>query len=98
MGAEHKVDSSWNLIGFCRPCEKASRFLVDWQYSDNIIPNFRERCVCEYCGLNNRQRFMVSYLVDCVKKDSNISDIYIYEQVTEFYHFLKVNLQDVNVL
>ncbi|MGD0281184.1 MAG: class I SAM-dependent methyltransferase [Dissulfurispiraceae bacterium] len=98
MGAEHKHDSSWNLIGFCRPCEKASRFLVDWQYSDKTIPNFRERCVCEHCGLNNRQRFMLSYLADCLKHDSNVSDIFAYEQVTAFYRFLTTKLQDINVV
>ncbi len=98
MGAEHKSDSRWHLIGFCRPCEKASRFLVDWQYSDRTIPNFRERLVCEHCGLNNRQRFIASYLADHLKRDSAIVDIYAYEQVTKFYRYLTTNFHEVNVI
>src|SRR6266498_1334443 len=75
-------NNRWYYLGYCQVCESARKFLVDWKYSDKININFRERLVCEFCKLNNRQRFMAKYLKDeyLKIKDSKII-IYLYEQV-----------------
>jgi SAM-dependent methyltransferase len=92
-------NKKWNLIGFCEPCQRESRFLVDWQYSDGIIPNYRERLICEYCGLNSRQRFIAGLLKRFLN-DSNkpIAQIHVLEQVTKFYKYIQENLNNANVV
>jgi SAM-dependent methyltransferase len=91
-------NKTWDLIGYCEPCGKPSAFLIDWEYSNGVIPNYRERLLCEHCGLNNRQRFVAS-LLKVFLKNSNprISDIYLFEQITTFYKYIKDNLKDLNV-
>lgn len=87
------------LDGFCESCEKQSKFLLDWKYSDGLIPNFRERLVCESCGLNNRQRFMIGFLKKLATTNQPlIKDIYLYEQITPFYSYVKKNFRDINVI
>lgn len=76
------------FAGYCDVCKCESEFLLDWLYSDNVIMNFRERLVCKRCGLNNRQRFMGSYLR---RRISGNATIYSYEQVTSFYKSLRVH-------
>jgi Methyltransferase domain len=90
-------NKTWNLIGYCQPCEKPSTFLLDWKYSDGITPNYRERLLCEHCGLNNRQRFIAGLLKLLKKSHPQISDVYLFEQVTAFYKLIKDNFKDLNV-
>jgi len=54
----HKTKTSWGMYGYCEACDNATKFMLDWNYSDKITPNFRERLICGDCGLNNRQRFV----------------------------------------
>ena len=99
IAIENKSNENWTTIGFCEVCDKESKFLLDWKYSNNLIPNYRERLVCEYCGLNNRQRFIVSYLKSLVLDEgSKISNIYLYEQVTSFYTFIKDRFCNINIV
>jgi SAM-dependent methyltransferase len=60
-------------------------------YSDGKTPNFRERLSCSICSLNNRQRYIVSYLQEEYK---NNKKIYMYEQVTAVYNAVKIFAQD----
>lgn len=39
---------------FCEACNKKVSAGIDWLYSENGVPNFRERVTCPYCQLNNR--------------------------------------------
>lgn len=74
--------------GYCRVCEKPQDFVVDWAFSANGMPCFRERTVCPECSNNNRQRYMLGYLKDEVKliKDKGQkAKVYMYEQTTSFY-------------
>lgn len=97
MGTRNK-DSTY-LIGFCEACERESRLLLDWEYSNGLVPNFRERLVCEYCGLNNRQRFVVGFLRKLLQDvRAQIPEIYILEQVTKFYRHIKENLKNTNIV
>lgn len=78
----------WYVDGICDVCDAKSSFLLDWNYSDGTVPNFRERMVCQTCNLNNRQRFMgmlIKKIISCQPKIK----IYLYEQVTPFYQFMK---------
>lgn len=101
MAAEDEERKGWKLIGYCDPCDNESKFIVDWNYSNGIVPNYRERLVCEHCGLNNRQRFMAGYLKNLLKESgSRIKHLYLYEQVTSFYKSIKEkeNLWPINII
>lgn len=93
---ENKNKKKWYLNGFCEVCEMETRLLVDWNHSYGNAPNYRERMVCRFCGLNNRQRFMVSFLKRLISCDK-VKDVYLYEQVTGFYRYIRENLS-VNVV
>jgi SAM-dependent methyltransferase len=77
-GLEEKIP------GFCQVCNKESFFLVDSRHSYDNIVRFRERMVCESCGLNNRQRFLIGQILKMKKIYENCK-VFIYEQVTPFY-------------
>ena len=82
-------NKAFHIIGHCLVCAKPSAFNINWTYSNGIIPNYREHLICEYCQLNNRQRFLLHY---CEKIIDEKSDIYLYERVTPFYDsFVKRN-------
>ncbi|MDP3975503.1 MAG: class I SAM-dependent methyltransferase [bacterium] len=70
--------------GFCLLCEKETLFLIDFAYSNGTTPNYRERLICEHCGLNNRQRFCAYYALKLIQK-RRYQDIYLYEQVTGLF-------------
>lgn len=88
-GLKHKA---WHIVGHCNGCNRASKFILDWNYSNGITPNYRERLICEHCGLNNRQRFMLGYLKTLINRKTSISTVYCYEQITNFYQLLKAQL------
>lgn len=94
----HASKEKWHLGGFCEACNIETKFLVDWNYSNGKIPNFRERLVCASCGLNNRQRFMVRLMTQLMKENNDTRDIYLYEQVTYFYSFIRKKFKDLNVV
>lgn len=81
----------WYITGYCQACDKKSTFLLDWKYSNRLVPNFRERLVCKHCNLNNRQRFTFSYLKSVISKQ-HYSNVFMFEQVTNFYKLAKENL------
>lgn len=93
LSKENANIPSWSMVGYCECCHKPSRLLLDWKCSDGTDVNFRERLVCEYCGLNSRQRFIASYILHLVDTQRNKNDgktmIYCYEYVTRFFRFLK---------
>jgi SAM-dependent methyltransferase len=101
---ENLTNKSWELPGFCEFCNKAVKFKLDWfNYYDHPTlgktPSYRERLVCPGCDLNNRQRFMASYLLDVVTSNINpVLDIYLYEQVTSFYRHVSSRLSQHNII
>lgn len=98
--AEEYIDKkNWYLSGFCDVCEKETKFLMDWNYSNGTIPNFRERLVCQFCDLNNRQRFMVRLITQLITENGKPNaDIYLYEQITNFYSFIKKKFERLNIV
>lgn len=79
-------DESWEVAGHCHVCERSSAFGLDFLWSDGRTPNFRERLVCKFCGLSNRQRFTFTFVRDVLRARRGQGRAYIYEQTTPFYH------------
>lgn len=72
-------ESEVYIEGFCEVCGRDTKFLVDMKWSNGKVVNFRERCVCGQCQLNNRIRYMVAYVL---RYYSEGKKIYMCEQVT----------------
>jgi methyltransferase family protein len=99
IASDNKNKEKWHLIGFCEACRRESRFMVDWQYSNGVEPNYRERLVCEHCGLNNRQRFIAALLKRLLRTGGKpITQICVSEQVTNFYKYIKENIKNADVV
>lgn len=80
--AKNNHKKAFKIVGYCLICTKASLFRADWTYSNGVVPNYREKLICEHCMLNNRQRFLMHY---SEKTLHDTSKVYLYEQVTPFY-------------
>ncbi len=67
-------------------------FRMDELYADRsgeaIQYNWRERLVCDCCGLNSRQRASI-HLFELMQAEAPVSKVWITEQVTSVYHALK---------
>lgn len=76
---------NWTLDGFCNVCARAVAFQGDWRFSNGRTANFRERLVCPFCKLNNRQRFMAHLLMVMTRQEGREASTYLHEQVTPFF-------------
>lgn len=94
----NKENKEFYIDGNCEFCNQKVSFLTDWKYSDNITINFRERMVCEKCHLNNRQRFIASYVDKMLIKFNTPKCVYIYEQVTPFYSSIVKKHQHIHTI
>lgn len=94
-GADH-----FTAPGYCFPCGKHVKFLIDYLYSDNQtvdgikIPNWRERLLCPRCDLNNRIRASAQFLEETLGC-SRESAIYMSEQTTPLYRYLKAKYRNL---
>jgi len=86
------TDKPFNIDGYCWVCKSPSRFKVDFLYSEIVdgkkVPNWRERLVCESCGLSNRLRASI-HLFELLFAVNPDSAIFITEQLTPMYRYLK---------
>lgn len=80
-----------SVSGYCQVCGCEQDFQLDFQYSSGKMPNFRERLSCPGCGLNNRQRFLVSTVLKYLNKRPE-AKVYLYEQVTLVFKELQKHL------
>ncbi|OUD15246.1 class I SAM-dependent methyltransferase [Thioflexithrix psekupsensis] len=97
IARRYQNEAVFHLDGYCKVCEKPTLFQVDHISSSGaneegiIIPNWRERLVCE-CELNNRQRAILHQVKCAVQHISpamaNKPFIYAMEQVTPLYQML----------
>jgi SAM-dependent methyltransferase len=85
---ERAGKQSFKLQGYCYPAGREVSFGVDRQYSADGKINWRERVVCPITNLNNRLRASV-HLMDIELAPFVDDHIYISEQVTPLYHFLR---------
>ena len=99
---EHEAFSEpceYKVKGYCAVCRKASSFYYDLEYAltdmhANLSPNWRERLVCENCGLNNRARAaMHLFKQECAPPHD--AEIYLTEQNTDLYSWMKRNYASV---
>jgi SAM-dependent methyltransferase len=85
-----------NIKAQCSYCEKRTSMSIDFLYAGKtsdgkFIPNFRERVSCKKCGLNNRLRATYHLLKYVIKLEHK--DVYITEEVTPFFDFLKFKIK-----
>ena len=78
---EFKENGQDFVLGYCKVCDKATKFKIILDKEKNT--NLRESLVCEYCNLSNRKRFMLSFLKEFASKSNSKLNIFMYEQVTE---------------
>jgi SAM-dependent methyltransferase len=95
----HK-DSAFHLRRFCLCCNETTPMLVDHESGcveedGSRTPNWRERLICSHCGMNNRQR-LVAKLVQQATSQSTRSRIYLMEQVTPIFEWVR-NLHGTDV-
>ena len=87
-----------DVQGFCYPCNKQVKFLVDFSYSYRIngilTPNWREHLTCPLCGLNNRMRASI-HLFEQVLTPLKDSPIYLAEQTTSLYQWFSRKYQNL---
>jgi hypothetical protein len=93
-------DGAFYLRRFCLCCNETTPMLVDFEsgrvHEDGSrTPNWRERLVCSQCMMNNRQR-LVAKLVQQAAIESTHSRIYLMEQVTPIFEWVR-NLHGTDV-
>ncbi len=98
--SKHK-HANYSLRGYCAACNCLSNFLVDMNWGGRIVngeyvPNFRERLVCQFCNLNNRQRLGIAIIKNIVS--DNKLKIYFMEQVTDYFNFAKKILNKCDIV
>lgn len=86
-----RPEDEFRIPGFCYPCNKQVGLAVDYLYAPETdglkLPNWRERLVCESCGLNNRLRGSI-HMFDRYCSPQPEQNIYITEQTTPMYQWL----------
>ena len=94
----------FDVEGFCVPCGRKVSLLVDRRYSSQTknsswVPNWRERLVCLFCGLNSRQRLMMTLLKQRVDHSTGgPSVIYLMEEVTPLFAWTQKNLSHHTII
>lgn len=84
------------LPAHCYPCGVQRRLEVDYLYSTHPgLPNWRERLTCPVCGLNNRLRATVHVLEERLGADRETSRLYLTEQRTPLYQWIKTHYRHV---
>lgn len=93
-----KDEKPFTVNGFCYVCGTEQKFQVDYFAASIVngkkIPNWRERLVCPKCNLSNRNRASIHLLCDYILSDSE-SKIYIAEQTTPLYAYLKTRYSNL---
>jgi len=91
-------NKKWKLKGFCELCGKPSNFEIKWNPKTEQYPNFRESLKCEHCKQNNRSRFMLSFLKKLLTELNSDSTLYMYEQITDVFNYVKKNNNRLNLI
>ncbi len=83
----------FRVRGYCVACKRETDFFVDFLYSSTDsngtrVPNWREHLVCHQCKLPSRQRAIIDFM-ERVLAPGRLDAIYVTEQTTPFYRFLK---------
>jgi len=92
---EFKENGQDFVLGYCKVCDKATKFKIILDKDMNT--NLRESLVCEYCKLSNRKRFMLSFLKEFASKSNSKLNVFMYEQVTELFKSAQ-NMKNINLV
>lgn len=84
-----------DLLGYCEACGQISSFNALWS-AEQVGPNFRESLRCHRCGLCSRLRKVAGYVKEARRADQR--DIYLYEQTTPFFSWMRATFPDANVM
>ena len=77
--------------GFSYPAKEVVDFMVDFEYSDGIHVNWRERLVCPKTNFSNRLRACIHF-ADFELGILPYHKLYITEQVTPLYRYFKEHI------
>lgn len=87
-------EAAFEVTGYCSSCQDIRKFVVDYNYAyertseGRLMPNWRESLECEKCKMKNRVRAAVDLLYNQLAV-YNDDRIYVTEQLTSFYTWLK---------
>jgi hypothetical protein len=76
----------FSIPGYSYTAGKQVQFLVDYQHSDGVVPNWRERVGCPITYFNNRMR-ATFHIFDIEMQPYTDIKLYITEQVTPIYKY-----------
>ncbi|WP_431211972.1 class I SAM-dependent methyltransferase [Puia sp. P3] len=93
----NRPDKTYHLPGYSETAGHLTDFCIDLNYSDGQTPNFRERVVCPVTELNNRQRFICSYLKK-LTDTHHYTSIFTFEQATPVYRFVTHSLKSSSII
>lgn len=83
----------FSVRAYCSVCNGESPMLVDYLFAERrpgqaLVPNWRERLECPFCGMNNRQRLIAGLVRKVLEKaDGARRDVYFMEQVTPIFRW-----------
>lgn len=90
--------------GFCSACNRKTPMLVDYLFAEKrngqeLVPNWRERVVCPFCGMNNRQRLVAGLIREILNKDDpSCRHVYFMEQVTPIFKWAEREFHNHNIV
>jgi hypothetical protein len=90
----NRRQKEFTVKGISYPANQYVDFKVDYQYSDGIHINWRERLICPVTNLNNRLRSSV-HVMDFELSPYPGSSLYITEQVTPLFSFLQGKFSNI---
>lgn len=90
-------DQTLLVPGYSETADMFTKFRLDLNYSDGKKPNFRERLVCAVTNLNNRQRFVCSFLKKLIGQQGYTS-LFTYEQATPVFRYVSHNIDGVKII
>ncbi|WP_431211973.1 class I SAM-dependent methyltransferase [Puia sp. P3] len=93
-GVIPKNRKEFKVKGVSYPANQYVDFHVDYNYSDGQNINWRERLVCPVTNLNNRLRCTI-HLIDTELSPYPDSNIYISEEVTPLFAYLKKKFDNI---
>lgn len=85
-------ETAFRVDAECWVCARKTSMSVDYDYSfvadDRLVPNWREQLKCPDCGMNNRMRASMHFLVE-VLAPRRTSAVYLTEQISPVYEYLR---------
>jgi hypothetical protein len=105
LAVRHSADKQYEVAGHCQLCHVDVDFLVDRQAGakelDGVwFPNWRERLVCPSCGMNSRQRAILSIAAQAIRSLPKTPRpvVYLMEQVSPVYQWVAQAFPEIDCI